>query len=219
MREKKSSLLCEEHEQDRVRCLHLVYEIYKRRKIVEACAVQKAHGNLDLLEHSVFAQRRAALFPGVSFPPGKRVTVMDCVLNPAWKDDLFHGLFEYFPRELQEGRGANLGYLLLEVLFPLAQEINGNIKVGGPFANCDYGVQKRPFVDLQILAQKLKVTCHSGEFMYRLSDVMKVYQEEDYHGEFPTAYAWTLPVDYVEGWNLELPTVSTMIRFEEIHCP
>lgn len=208
--------MCKEHEEEAVQFQHLVYDIYKRRRIVEACAVQKAHGNLDSLQHSVFAQRRADEFPGISFPPGESVTVMDWVLNPAWKDDLFHGLFEFFSRELQEGGGADLGYLLREVLFPLAQEINGNIKVGEPFVYCDYGVTKRPFINLQILAQKLKVTCPRGEAMYRLSDVMNVYQEEDYHGEFPTRYAWTLPVDYVEGWNPKLPKVSTMLRFEVI---
>ena len=213
MREKRSSLLCKEHEEEAVQLQHLVYDIYKRRRIVEACAVREAHGNLDVLQHSVFAQRRADGFPGISFPPpGERVTVMDWVLNPAWKDDLFHGLFEYFPRELQEGVGADLGYLLREALSPLVQEINGNMKG----EDCDYGARKRPFINLQILSQKLKVTCPRGEAMYRLSDVMKVYQEEDYHGEFATWYAWTLPVDYVEGWNPKLPNISTMLRFEVI---
>lgn len=224
-RKRVCSEYCEFHHEADLHTQHLAYEVYKRRKMVEAGAVVDEAGDPNTLEHSVFGCDKIPRVVKTGDTDTLCALVLSKVMDKQWKDDLFGTLMECFPRSaavlpVSVGTDDTIG-ALVRALSPLTRDINSTLsqKQKGSvivnYCDYDYDLVRLPRVCPTTVGQRRRVVCKStGEAMYRLSSIVRKRGTDLYH-DTDTYYAWTLPVSFVEGFEA---AKKGMLRFEEIVC-
>ena len=225
-RNKVFSTYCREHYEADLKAQHVVYEVYKRRKMVEATAVVNAGGDPETLEHAVFCGRVVDRMPRVVTTEkawdAVSASVSASVVAKEWKDDLFASLMEYFPQSLPPSlRAEDSIEDVVRALSPLSHHINTATRSStmAKYCDYDYGLIRLPRVCPTTVAKKRRVVCKgTKEPMYRLSGIVRKRGTDLYH-DADAYFAWTVPVAYVNAFGDSLSIekgMTPMLRFEEI---
>jgi hypothetical protein len=230
-RQVMASTLCKPHHDQRGQWDHIVYEVYKIRKIVEANAILDAGDTMDtcptpLRERAVKAVSQMPRIMGVGMAEKG-------VWTSVWRnlqDDVFTDLLEYFPRPprfLSFSRATDADLLSLKKAWePWVCEMNDrhqSVDIHNPMEYSrlvrqyfgiwtPYRRERLPRIDLDLLDKKLVVYCNR-EAMYRVSAVITAHDREgDCFYNLPEReFAWTIPVVDVDRCSTEGEDV---IRFE-----
>uniref|UniRef100_A0A6C0D1P7 Uncharacterized protein n=1 Tax=viral metagenome TaxID=1070528 RepID=A0A6C0D1P7_9ZZZZ len=220
-----TSVYCKYHYKQSVESDHLLYELYKVRKMIEANAIVEAGGDLETFAHTIRQQEDHVPLPCIimnessSSPTTIQEEVWKHLLDHDFRDDMFMAFMENFPRRLEpfpatDSDITNIIKVLRRLVFKKNRELE-SVNTKNPirydwFVRRYFGgwlpcqSKKIPLICLENLFERQLVLNRNREAMYRLSTVITVHDRYgDHMYKMPERdYAWTIPVHVVNSFSI-----------------